>query len=152
MLRKFVLEIEMLYDKHLLVSGTHELLHLVECTISQGPRNDTSLFEFEELNRKISTSIKGQSLVGDEFIKKWSVSLNLSTEINLLNKKDDCNVFFDYIRKTFKIRSSNDKNNYESINFRFGKKKHTDFFDLEVILLELFYKTYKIENHTENEL
>lgn len=152
MLRQFVLELEMLYDKHLLVSGTHELLHLVECTISQGPRNDTSLFEFEELNRKITTSIKGQSLVGDEFIKKWSVSLNLSAEINLLNAKDDCNIFYDYIRKTFKIRSSNDKNSYDSINFRYGKIRHIDFFDLEVNLLELVCKSYKIESQTEAEL
>ena len=47
--------------------------------------NDTCLFEFEELNRKISRSIKGQNLVGDEFIKKWSLSLNLALEIKELS-------------------------------------------------------------------
>jgi hypothetical protein len=33
----FVFELEFLYDEHIMVSGTHEVLHLVQCTREIGP-------------------------------------------------------------------------------------------------------------------
>ena len=77
MLSLFVKKKRKLYDQHFNTSNIHEIIHLVDCTIEQGPLNDTCLFEFEELNRKISRSIKGQNLVGDEFIKKFDISIYL---------------------------------------------------------------------------
>ena len=143
MLIDFVRGLELLYDKHILVSGTHEILHLVDCTLEQGPLNDTSLFTFEELNRKISKSIKGQNLVGDEFIKKWSVSLSLSSEIEKLFEKDN-NLFFDYIRDTFHIRSSNNKNEYGEIKLSLGKKLPQCLNDVDDMVSEYLCRTLNI--------
>ncbi len=69
MLTKFVSQAGSLYDEHIYTSGMHELLHLVQCTLDFGPLYLSNLFPFEELNRYITSSIKGQYLVGDEFIK-----------------------------------------------------------------------------------
>ena len=143
-LNEFVLGLEDLYDKHILVSGAHELIHLIDCTLEQGPLNDTSLFTFEELNRKITKSIKGQNLVGDEFIKKWSISLSLSVEIEKLYDRDTNNLFFDYIRGTFQIRSSNDKKDYKEIKLSLGKKMTLDFSDLDELVSEYLCKTLNI--------
>jgi hypothetical protein len=35
-----------------MLSGVHELLHLVECTIQFGHLNSINCFPFEEVNRK----------------------------------------------------------------------------------------------------
>ena len=71
MLNQFVSEADLLYDNHICVSGFHELTHLVSCTFYLGPMNDTCCFAFEELNRKITRAIKGQDLIGAEFLKIW---------------------------------------------------------------------------------
>jgi hypothetical protein len=49
-----------------MLSGVHELLHLVECTITFGPLNSFSLFPFEELNRKLLRFLHGYDLIGEE--------------------------------------------------------------------------------------
>ncbi len=51
----------------------HEILHLVDCTLAFGPVNCINSFQFEELNRKIIRLISGKDLIGDEFLKLFSV-------------------------------------------------------------------------------
>jgi len=53
LIRYFVKELIPLYPQSIMLSGVHELLHLVECTITFGPLNSFSLFPFEEINRKL---------------------------------------------------------------------------------------------------
>ena len=55
-----------------MLSGVHELLHLVRCTENFGPLNGCCCFEFEELNRLLLKLIKGNDLIGEEFIKLYS--------------------------------------------------------------------------------
>lgn len=133
MLSVFVKKIGKLYDQHFYTSNIHEIIHLVDCTIEQGPLNDTCLFEFEELNRKISRSIKGQNLVGDEFIKKWSLSLNLALEIKELSNSSP-NILYDYIKSTFKIKSSNIKQNNNAAVLTYGKSIKVKINELDHIL------------------
>ena len=61
-----------------MLSGMHELLHLVKCTVEFGPLNNINGFPFEELNRKITRLIKGKDLIGEEFIKLFSTVQCLS--------------------------------------------------------------------------
>jgi len=65
-----------------MVSGFHELLHLVECTRQFGPFNSTNCFQFEELNRKVVQLIRGKYLIGEEFYKLFVVAQSLSLFIN----------------------------------------------------------------------
>jgi len=137
MLNKFVTDAETLYDIHFYTSGVHELLHLVACTIEIGPMNDTCCYQFEELNRKVTRFIKGQDLVGDEFIKSWTISKNLGLHIfNYYLEDDDDNSFVVYIKSHFKIRSSNLKKKRETVgNFlKFGRIIKIDKDKLAIIL------------------
>lgn len=77
-LQEFVKNSAELYDDLFLKSGTHELLHLCESARQFGPPNFYSCFQFDELNRKFIRGIKGKSLIGDDFIKNFSICLNLS--------------------------------------------------------------------------
>ena len=63
-LKAFVCEVEQLYPPNIMLSGMHELLHIVDCTISSGPINYVNCFQFEEINRKIVSLINGFELVG----------------------------------------------------------------------------------------
>ena len=65
---KFVERFEQLYPERSMQSGVHELLHLVQCTKNFGPLNGCNCFEFEELNRLFLKLIKGNDLIGEEFI------------------------------------------------------------------------------------
>jgi hypothetical protein len=51
LIQDFVSELSELYDEKVMLSGTHELLHLEDCTLAFGPLNFINLFQFEELNR-----------------------------------------------------------------------------------------------------
>jgi hypothetical protein len=75
-----------------MLSGVHELLHLVHCTKKFGPLNLVNCFQFEELNRKILGVIHGKDLIGEEFIKMFFTVQNLScidnkNENKIKNKK-----------------------------------------------------------------
>ncbi len=59
LLNKFVSQLTQFYDEHIMLSGMHELLHLVQQTRETGPLNMTSCYPFEELNRKVTRAIKG---------------------------------------------------------------------------------------------
>ena len=65
----FVKEAQDIYPGDIMVSGMHEILHLVDCTLEFGPLNCINSFQFEELNRKIIRLISGKDLIGDEFLK-----------------------------------------------------------------------------------
>lgn len=54
LLRKFLSQINNLYDNYIIKSGFHELLHLSELTESFGPINGCNCYQFEEINRKIT--------------------------------------------------------------------------------------------------
>ncbi len=43
-----------------MLSGTHELIHLIDCTKDFGPLNNINCFPFEEMNRKFLSCIKGE--------------------------------------------------------------------------------------------
>jgi hypothetical protein len=64
----FVKEVEEIYPENIMLSGMHELLHLVDCTKRFGPLNLVNCFQFEELNRKIGNLIFGKDIIGDEFL------------------------------------------------------------------------------------
>ncbi|RMZ95014.1 hypothetical protein BpHYR1_017555, partial [Brachionus plicatilis] len=120
--KKFVQGLETLYNEHIMMSGVHELLHLVKSTEDSGPLNDASCFPFEELNRKFTSMINGKDLIGDEFIKLWNISQLI--EIHLQDKNFDTE-YFKFIKENFKIKTSNSKNNhtdYEKNSLRHGKK------------------------------
>jgi hypothetical protein len=111
MLNKFVTDAGTLYDIHFYTSGVHELIHLVACTTEIGPMNDTCCYQFEELNRKVTRFIKGQDLVGDKFIKSWTISKNLGLHIfKYYLEDDDVISFVIFIKSHFEIKSSNFKN------------------------------------------
>lgn len=75
----FVEELEFLYTPKIMLSGVHELLHLVDCTIRFGPLNGCNCFQFEEINRKMLRFIHGFDLIGEEMIKIFSTAQFLSS-------------------------------------------------------------------------
>jgi hypothetical protein len=112
-----------------MLSGVHELLHLVQCTKNFGPLNGCNCFEFEELNRLFLKLIKGNDLIGEEFIKLFSYLkvLNSYSSNSLTNSK-----FKEFINKNSAIKTSNlkhkSKNTFGKV---IGNKKS--------ILLRQFY-------------
>ena len=103
MIVKFVMMIEQLYPQRLMVSGVHELLHLVKCTSDFGPLNSCCCFPFEELNRKILSLINGHDLIGEEFIKLFIASQNLSIYANESNNS----IFREFITDHSSLKTSN---------------------------------------------
>ena len=113
---KFVEQFEELYPERSMLSGVHELLHLVRCTENFGPLNGCCCFEFEELNRLFLKLIKGNDLIGEEFIKLYSFLTGLNTfcSATITDSK-----FKQFIIKNAAIKSSNLKinrnNNYGQV-------------------------------------
>ena len=159
-LKNYVIQAEILYDKHFINSGVHELNHLVKCTIEIGPLNIICCFQFEELNRKVTRFIKGQDLVGDEFIKSWTVSKNLALHISKMYSDDDENKIIIFIKEHFALRSSNLKKKNTGFNvLKMGQDSKLENTKLEIatekigFLLRInsgqeiyFFKSIKINN------
>jgi hypothetical protein len=105
-LKAFVCEVEQLYPPNIMLSGMHELLHIVDCTISFGPINYVNCFQFEEINRKIVSLINGFDLVGVEFMMNFSIlqSLKMFTESCTSSQK-----FNKFIEKRNIVKTSNKK-------------------------------------------
>ena len=78
-LSHFVDKVSQIYPKQLMLSGMHELLHLVELTKNFGNINSINLFTFETLNRHVSNTIHGKYLVGEEFISSYTLLQGLSS-------------------------------------------------------------------------
>jgi hypothetical protein len=129
-LNNFVKDLNCLYDRHIMLSGTHELLHLVLCTETIGPLNDSSNFPFEELNRIFTTKVKSQDLVGDEFKKLNNASKNLHFNISKL-KNSECK-YTTFIKQHTLSNTSNKKLklNIEKDYLKVGRKFN---FNLEVL-------------------
>jgi len=75
-IREFVHELESLYSPRIMLSGVHELLHLVEMTLDFGPLNGINCFQYEELNRKMIRFVHGFDLIG-ELSNKFKKVINL---------------------------------------------------------------------------
>jgi hypothetical protein len=73
-IREYVKEIGTLYGQEAMLSGEHELLHLVDMTRDFSPLNNVNCFQFEELNRKSVRFIHGTDLNGEELIKIFSAA------------------------------------------------------------------------------
>jgi hypothetical protein len=101
----FVKEAQEIYPEDIMVSGMHEILHLVDCTLEFGPLNCNNSFQFEELNRKIIRLISGKDLIGDEFLKLFSVLQALT----YFSFKNDNKVIEKYFEENNIIKTSNKK-------------------------------------------
>ena len=139
-LNLFVSQLEELYDKDFMLSGTHEVLHLVQCTRELGPLKE-NLFPLEELNRNITRLIKGQNLVGDEFIKKWSVNRNLSLLVHN-NQSKTSNKYFEFIKKNFSIRSSNLKRTNNTFLIRPERVLTKNISEIDSLLVNYIFKMW----------
>jgi hypothetical protein len=113
LITEFVSELSSLYQPSIMQSGVHELLHLCQCTLDFGHLHQTSCFQFEEINRKILNSVRGQNLpddelpnedlIGDDFIKLFFTAQCLCT----FNKLPHDTQLSDYIRKHCNFGTSN---------------------------------------------
>ena len=106
LIESFVEELSSLYHPTIMLSGVHELLHLIEITKQFGPINLTNCFVYEELNRKLTRMINGKDLIGEEFIKIFSTLQSLGAFINNSTSKS---TVMDFAKKTFIIKTSNKK-------------------------------------------
>ncbi len=94
-----------------MLSGLHELLHLVECTFKFGPLNRVKCFPFEELNRNFLANVNGKDLIGEEFKKIFSVKQSMSFSYNSrISKNNNINNIDGFIEKYSSLASSNNKN------------------------------------------
>jgi len=96
-----------------MLSGVHELLHLVQCTLDFGPLNNINSFQFEELNRKLIGLIYGNDLIGEEFIKVFTVGQVLNSYISNNHHTSTICEFFDEHKcfKTSNLKNINKNNN-----------------------------------------
>ena len=93
-----------------MLSGMHELLHLVDCTLDFGPLNNVAAFSYEEINRKIIQLIHGKDLIGDEFLVNFSILQSLELFCQSNNENDKFNQF---LEKHSIIKTSNKKNIFD---------------------------------------
>lgn len=105
MIIDFVNEASNLYPKSIMLSGFHELLHLVDCCFDFGSLNSVNCFQFEELNRKLIGFIHGYDLIGEELIKIFLSAQALSCyATNVSNAKVK-----DFILNRLTFKTSNKK-------------------------------------------
>lgn len=123
---KFVKQCSMLYPSQIMLSGMHELLHVVKCTYDFGPMNSLSCFQFEEMNRKLKNLIKSKNLVGDEFIKLFSILQALGSFVNSIDFSNED--LLKFVTKHSQVKTSN-KKYFESKEhkIKIGRKKHLKF-------------------------
>ena len=102
----FVKDYSSIYSINSMLSGVHELLHLVECTRHFGPLNNINCFPFEELNRKVIGTIHGRDLMGEEFIKLFSLMQGLTSTVNGFDSKSK---LVKFIKEEMYFKTSNRK-------------------------------------------
>ena len=68
---EFVKDFNIIYSDSSMLSGVHELLHLVDCKKYFGPLNLINLFPYEELNSICKGVMHGRDLIGEELIKMF---------------------------------------------------------------------------------
>ncbi|CAF0990447.1 unnamed protein product [Brachionus calyciflorus] len=101
----FLNQCSCLYPPEIMVSGFHELLHLVQCTLDFGPMNSFSCFQFEELNRKIKQMVNGRFLIGEEFVKIFTVMQSLEQYNQTCEFKNQ--KLYDFVKENCEIKSTN---------------------------------------------
>ena len=94
-----------------MLSGVHELLHLIECTLDYGPLNNINCFQFEEINRKMLRFIHGLDLIGVEMIKIFSTTQYLSLKCTSIENYK----LKEFVSSRLKLKSSNNKNKRNEI-------------------------------------
>jgi hypothetical protein len=102
---EFVKEASTLYPVTIMLSGMHELIHLVDCTLDFGPLNSINCFQFEELNRKLMRFLHGHDLIGEELIKIASTAQMLSSFTKTIKNSK----IRDFIATRLNFKSSNIK-------------------------------------------
>ena len=117
-LEDFVEEANKLYGDSIMMSGMHEVLHLVKCTEDLGPLNSTNTFTFEEINRKILRFLHGRDLIGEEFIKHFTIYQALENFRNNFVKNEKLAEFLDMHTK---FKSSNKKKNQSNSGLKYNK-------------------------------
>ncbi len=128
---EFVEEVSELYPPTIMLSGMHEMLHLVDCTLDFGPLNCINCFQFEELNRKLMRFLKGHDLIGEELIKIYTTAQILSTfSNNVLNTK-----LKEYIKSKLIFKSSNIKKR--------GEKSKTIIKNTEISFNQSYTKAFQ---------
>ncbi len=103
---EFVEKYKDFYGERNMLSGVHELLHLVHCTTDFGPLNLMNCFQFEELNRKVVGLIHGRDLMAEEFIKIFNLIQGLNSNISSISPHS---IFYDLIKNEIKFKTSNKK-------------------------------------------
>jgi hypothetical protein len=117
-LTDFVSESETLYGPEIMLSGMHELLHIVQCTIDSGPINVVNAFPFEENIRGILSFIHGHDLVGDEFLKVFSVAQSLNSYVESFVNNP---ILKEFLKKYVDIRTCNNKIRITSVDLKLSK-------------------------------
>jgi hypothetical protein len=115
-----------------MLSGVHELLHLVDCTIDFGPLNGINLFQYEEDNRKLIKYINGMDLIGEELIKLYSTAHFLTSYANNVKNPDLKN----FIISRIGFKSSNNKK-LEPKDLQYALKSKPEVVHNEKILVTL---------------
>ena len=87
----FVEKVSDIYPEQLMLSGMHELLHLVDITKKFGNLNSMNLFQFETLNRHLINVIHGKYLVGEEFILNFNLLQSLCSYVEKLEEDGKLN-------------------------------------------------------------
>ena len=94
------------WGRTVMLSGMHEILHIVDCTINFGSINYVNCFPYDEINRKIVYLINGFDLVGVEFIMNFSILQSLQVFSESYRNNTRVNKF---IEKHNIIKTSNKK-------------------------------------------
>jgi len=103
---EFVKDFNKIYSESSMLSGVHELLHLVDCTKYFGPLNLINLFPYEELNRKCIGVIHGRDLIGEELIKMFRLIQCLASTVSTFERESK---LIDFIKKQLMFKTSNRK-------------------------------------------
>ncbi len=130
LLNDFISNAANIYDKNIMKSGFHELLHLSQCTKEIGPLNSVSCFPYEEINRKVLRLIKGRDLMGEEFFKHFITvkALNMFSK-NYFIENEKMRKF---IIKHSVIKSGNRKSNVND-EYKLNSKLKTKIKDLALL-------------------
>ena len=140
LLRDFVIEAEELYSENIMLSGMHELLHIVDCAISFGSMNSVCCFQYEEINRKILHLIHSNDLIGVEFLINFSVLQSLELYCQSIASKQKFNEFI----LKHKIINTSNKKRVSRVDCIFGPLKSINNQEFSIMSEYLGLKDLKI--------
>ena len=128
----YVKDYSKFYSLNSMLSGVHELLHLVDCTKTFGPLNNINCFPFEELNRKLLGTIHGRDLIGEEFIKLFTLMQSMYFTVSGFCSDSK---LVGFIKEEMIFKTSNRKRQFSNTEISevkiLGKKEITK--DLEIL-------------------